>query len=176
MRASLLLAAACVAACSLTASVTYAGDGVSDYTMGGCDSCGSGCNTGRCHGCRLHLHRGLGCGHGCHGGCFLGRRYEGQDLQFNCGCQGSYNYPVPPQFTYHWPGSTYKLPLMTNYHSPWRFPPLKPYTEEVLVPQGAEYSVEPTLVPVSAYQDLQAPPVRDGQVEPMSSMIDRFFR
>jgi hypothetical protein len=48
---------------------------------------------------------------------------------FNCGCNGSYKFPVPPLYTYHWPG-LYSQQLMTDYHSPWRFPPLRPYTDE----------------------------------------------
>ena len=52
-----------------------------------------------------------------------------QQLGFNCGCNGSYKFPVPPLYTYHWPGM-YQQVLMTDYHSPWRFPPLKPYVDE----------------------------------------------
>ena len=46
--------------------------------------------------------------------------------QFNCGCRGSYKFPVPPQYTYHWPG-LYAQQTMTGYTSPWRFPPLEQY-------------------------------------------------
>jgi len=46
--------------------------------------------------------------------------------QFNCGCRGSYKFPVPPQYTYHWPGM-YAQQTMTEYTSPWRFPPLDQY-------------------------------------------------
>jgi hypothetical protein len=53
-----------------------------------------------------------------------------QEAGFNCGCNGSYKYPVPPLYTYHWPGM-YSAQLMTDYHSPWRFPPLKPYVDEI---------------------------------------------
>src|SRR6058998_1068015 len=52
--------------------------------------------------------------------------YEGRYPGFNCGCNGSYKFPVPPLYTYHWPGMWEQV-LMTDYHSPWRFPPLKPY-------------------------------------------------
>lgn len=58
-----------------------------------------------------------------------GSRYEGREPGFNCGCNGSYKFPVPPLYTYHWPGM-YSSQLMTDYHSPWRFPPLKPYVDE----------------------------------------------
>ncbi len=43
---------------------------------------------------------------------------------FNCSCRGSYKFPVPPQYTYHWPGM-YSQQTMTEYSSPFRFPPLK---------------------------------------------------
>ena len=43
---------------------------------------------------------------------------------FNCSCRGSYKFPVPPQYTYHWPGM-YSQQTMTQYNSPYRFPPLK---------------------------------------------------
>jgi hypothetical protein len=58
------------------------------------------------------------------------RNARNQELGFNCGCNGSYKFPVPPLYTYHWPGM-YQAVLMTDYHSPWRFPPLKPYVDEV---------------------------------------------
>jgi len=82
-----------------------------------------------------------GCGNGdpcaCgHGGCGLfghkcGCPIDGLSRWANCGCNGSYNYPVPPLYTYHWPGM-YKQVRMTDYHSPWRFPPLKRYEDEPL--------------------------------------------
>ncbi len=43
---------------------------------------------------------------------------------FNCSCRGSYKFPVPPQYTYHWPGM-YSQQTITEYASPYRFPPLK---------------------------------------------------
>jgi hypothetical protein len=81
-----------------------------------------------------------GCGHGCGGLCGglfghhrnRGSRYEGLEPGFNCGCNGSYKFPVPPLYTYHWPGM-WQHNLMTDYHSPWRFPPLKPYVDEAPV-------------------------------------------
>ena len=51
---------------------------------------------------------------------------------FNCNCNGSYKFPVPPLYTYHWPG-LYSMKRMTDYHSPWRFPAIKPYEEETPV-------------------------------------------
>jgi hypothetical protein len=96
-----------------------------DDSCSDCDSCDSaglpghrrGC---RCEGCRL----------------FSARRANNS---FNCTCNGSYKFPVPPLYTYHWPGM-YSEELMTNYRSPWRFPPLKPYVDE---PKG-EVSLEDT--------------------------------
>ncbi len=41
-----------------------------------------------------------------------------------CNCHGSYKFPVPPQYTYHWPGM-YSQQWMTEYNSPYRFPPLE---------------------------------------------------
>ena len=70
------------------------------------------------------------CNSGGHGHFGKHRQRRNQEASFNCGCQGSYKYPVPPLYTYHWPGM-YSAQLMTDYHSPWRFPPLKPYTDEV---------------------------------------------
>jgi hypothetical protein len=164
MRASFLLAAIVAAlAVAADAANARAEHAMTDYTLG----CDSGCGCGQRG---LHLRRhcgGHGCGHR--------NRYEGLDLGFNCGCQGSYNHPVPPQYTYHWPGSVYKLGLMTDYHSPWRFPPIKPYTDEVLVPQAGSDS-EATLQPVSAVEELSPPPQPTGRIEPMSSMMQRFFR
>lgn len=43
---------------------------------------------------------------------------------FNCSCSGSYNYPVPPLYTYHWPGM-YKQGTMVEYRSPYRYPMLR---------------------------------------------------
>jgi hypothetical protein len=86
--------------------------GPTGYTDGGyCDACDP-CACGR---------------HGHHCGLFGNRN---PDAGFNCGCNGSYKFPVPPLYTYHWPGM-YQQVLMTDYHSPWRFPPLKPYVDEV---------------------------------------------
>ena len=100
------------------------------YGAGGydpCDPCADGC-------------RGLFCRHR-----NRGPRYEGLESGFNCGCNGSYKFPVPPLYTYHWPGM-WSAQLMTDYHSPWRFPPLKPYVEEVPMPigmNGSGYSLSP---------------------------------
>jgi len=62
------------------------------------------------------------CRGGCCGSCCHRRIREAAD--FNCQCRGSYKYPVPPQYTYFWPGM-YSQRTMTEYISPWRFPSLK---------------------------------------------------
>jgi hypothetical protein len=67
------------------------------------------------------------------------------------------------------------LGLMTDYHSPWRFPPIKPYTDEVLTPQAARPS-SGVLQPVSAVEALLPPTTVPGKIEPMSSLMERYFR
>jgi hypothetical protein len=49
---------------------------------------------------------------------------KGAGGYFNCSCRGSYKFPVPPQYTYFWPGM-YSQQTMTEYSDPYRFPPLK---------------------------------------------------
>ena len=71
--------------------------------------CGSSC--GNCNTCRC----GICCRH---------RAYIASFGYFNCSCRGSYKFPVPPRYTYHWPGM-YSQQYMTEYASPYRFPPLE---------------------------------------------------
>ena len=80
-----------------------------------------------------------------------------QESWNNCNCNGSYKFPVPPLYTYHWPG-LYSAELMTDYHSPWRFPPLKPYTDEL--PSAGEGPPQPLtmVVPTSHHQTANAQP------------------
>ena len=54
--------------------------------------------------------------------------FDGQQRWYNCCCHGSYKFPVPPLYTYHWPGM-FAQRTMTQYQSPWRYPPLKPYRD-----------------------------------------------
>jgi hypothetical protein len=116
-----------------------------------------------------------GCGrHGC-GGLFgrhrnRGSRYEGMEAGFNCGCNGSYKFPVPPLYTYHWPGM-WQHNLMTDYHSPWRFPPLKPYVDEV---PSVEMGSMSTLGSWQTVSHL-APIVTGASAEP-ESMSSRMLR
>src|SRR5215471_3151265 len=156
MRKSWILAA--FAAACLMSGASFAMAGGPQQVAGGyeeCDECDD-CNDGHHH-CLFghHHHRS---------------NIEGLNRGFNCGCNGSYKFPVPPLYTYHWPGM-WSAQLMTDYHSPWRFPPLKPYTDEA-APQsmGVDDSVLTRIRPVSA---TVAAPVREqssftGQLELMS--------
>jgi len=119
-----------VCGCEAGAGGACYGGGASDP----CDPCGSGGLFGRRN---------------------RGPRFEGLEAGFNCGCNGSYKFPVPPLYTYHWPGM-WSAQLMTDYHSPWRFPPLKPYVDEVPVPIGMNGG-EQSLQPVSATFPVAAP-------------------
>jgi hypothetical protein len=115
-----------------------------------------------------------GCGKLCgHHGCCRNKKYiEGIERNFNCGCNGSYNYPVPPQYTYHWPGM-FKQKLMTDYHSAWRFPAIKPYIDEEAFDAYSEtYSInENNIETVSAHTPIISVR-RTGQVESMSSKFE----
>jgi len=104
-----------------------------------------------------------------------GNRFEGLEAHFSCGCNGSYKFPVPPLYTYHWPGM-YSAQLMTEYHSPWRFPPLKPYTDEVPpVEMGSRGGSLRSLRTVSASSAIELQPA--GQPESQSeSMSSRMLR
>jgi len=124
-----------VAAAALAAGAAARGaDGCAAAPTCGCAApaacgCDAGDACGGCGGCGGLLGN-LCCLGGHHGKHHKGPRYEGLEPGFNCGCNGSYKFPVPPLYTYHWPGM-WQAQLMTDYHSPWRFPPLKPYVDEV---------------------------------------------
>ncbi len=99
---------------------------------------------------------------------------------FNCCCGGSYKFPVPPQYTYHWPGM-YSQRYMSEYASPFRFPPLeqpKPRHSTLKGDAVAELAAEPapirltTTGPVRAKAGTSRPPTRP---EPMSSRIKRKY-
>jgi hypothetical protein len=97
-------------------------NGVSS-SNGYCWGCAAACcprTRGACGG-PADCQRGF-CGHGC------GHRLTAKKAAvgcFNCQCRGSYKFPVPPQYTYHWPGM-YAQQTMTEHNSPYRFPPLNP--------------------------------------------------
>ena len=109
-------------------------------------------------------------GDGCGNGRGRGPRYEGLDPYFNCGCNGSYKFPVPPLYTYHWPGM-YQHNLMTDYHSPWRFPPLKPYVDEVPPVEMGQTASLRSVRTASFTSAIEARPA--GQPESMSSRMLR---
>lgn len=122
-----LVTGICPAADPVSADVTYpdSGYGIAqvqdDPCASECTACtGSECGCGRCglRGCRAgHVNR------------------KAQIGYFNCNCRGSYKFPVPPQYTYFWPGM-YSQQTMTEYASPWRFPPLKPLPDDLAAKQS----------------------------------------
>lgn len=82
---------------------------------------------------------------------------------FNCACQGSYKYPVPPQSTYFWPGM-YSQQAMTAYVSPYRFPPLNLPADMLPPPAAPAVKTPPRLSRVHQASFLQMPemPVIDS--------------
>lgn len=58
-------------------------------------------------------------GQGCGMGSRRGPLSESFSKYYNCRYHGSYNYPVPPQFTYFWPG-IYKQKSIADYQSVYR--------------------------------------------------------
>ncbi len=154
-----------VKAPSCQAAAPSCGCNAGDPACGNCDGCGNGCGN-RC-GCGLF---GRKCGSG----------IDGLDRFANCVCNGSYNYPVPPLYTYHWPGM-YKQVRMTDYHSPWRFPPLKKYEDEPLPtiesPAPKSAAGPRLLRPVSHDVAPVAPAAGQRtwhtQIEPLSSRLSR---
>jgi hypothetical protein len=105
------------------------------------------------------------------------------DRHYNCKCNGSYKFPVPPLSTYHWPG-IYSHQTMTEYQSPWRFPPIKAYEEEKLEPRdprealpaknnNAQLNISDDVQQV----DFSAPSnSRPGESESMSSKLKKLSR
>ena len=113
------------------------------------------------------------CSEGCDDKCRRGRARRQSKWGYNCTCNGSYKFPVPPLSTYHWPGM-YSHRLMTDYHSPWRFPALKPYTDEE--PDRDLQSRLPTIRPIS--QTVEAAPrptKRKGGIESVSAKMRRYY-
>lgn len=112
-----------------------------------CDPCGGYGGHGRGHK-----------GHGHHHHVF-----EGQQAHFNCGCNGSYKFPVPPLYTYHWPGM-WSQQLMTDYQSPWRFPAIKPYVDEALPVEMGSDELSPREIHQASAEVFAAP----AAAEPIS--------
>lgn len=147
---------------------------------GAAGTCGAGWHGPR--GCSACAGGRLGCGRCGGGGCLACclRRGDYIDRWFNCGCDGSYKFPVPPLYTYHWPG-LYSQQLMTDYHSPWRFPPLRPYSDEGPIPPEEQLTTasEPSAGVRPASFDAAAPraaaaPRRHGRPS-MSDKLERFY-
>jgi hypothetical protein len=113
-----------------------------------CGKCGDGCATGG-HGCTDR---------GCRR-CKHHQLYDGQEPWANCGCNGSYNYPVPPLYTYHWRGMASQR-LMTNYQSPYRFPAIKPFEDEDTADDTAEREPVPSYRNAAHRNAPQQPPRR----------------
>lgn len=156
-------------------------------TAGESSGCGSGACGGQCGNC------GSQCG-ACGGRCgkqkgkllCLLRGLQNEENWFNCECNGSYKFPVPPLFTYHWPG-LYSQQLMTDYHSPWRFLPIKPYEDEDpldLDPSAGASHRQSHLHPVAQRTRREISPIQSTSepasvgfrgVEPVSAKIRRRY-
>lgn len=136
-----------------------------DYTNDTCNACGECCGDECCGGqCKLReKHRA---------------KKQGRNSEWlwdSCNCNGSYKFPVPPLYTYHWPG-LYAQRLMTDYHSPWRFPAISPYADEE---PGDELSSTPTQVRQVSHTPSphqRAAKSWPGGVEPVSAKMQRFYR
>lgn len=129
---------------SAPASSAESGLSPAPPTAGSSVELSSVCPACDCHG---HIHQG----------CLA--RYMSAIGGFNCTCRGSYKFPVPPQYTYHWPG-LYSQQLMTAYNSPYRYPALK--LPPWMSPQGqasAVPGVKP-LTPSPAEAKPELEPVR----------------
>lgn len=111
---------------------------------------------------------------------------EGRSDYYNCGCNGSYKYPVPPLYTYHWRGQ-FSAQLMTDYHSPWRFPPLRPYVDEEVpgTPVPGTIPAEPAPLnglgespfrPASYVAPVIRPALPESGFTEMSQAMDRLYR
>jgi len=137
-----------------SASLGDEGNPFVDEPVSSSASDGCGCDCDGCGG-------GKGCrhGHGC------GKRNA--NAWFNCNCNGSYKFPVPPLYTYHWPG-LYSLRRMTDYQSPWRFPAIKPYEDETPVR-------DLTLRPEFRQASLSAS-IRSAGEESVSSKMARHYQ
>ncbi len=85
----------------------------------------------------------------------------------NCGCRGSYKFPVPPRFTYYWPGM-YAQQSMTGYWSPYRYPALKlpPWMHRPEKAGGDDWRPMPQ--PASP-QPLESPSDNNPELAPLPS-------
>ena len=72
----------------------------------------------------------------------------------------------------------YSHERMTDYHSPWRFPPIKPWTEEAPYQRVTGIDGEETLVSAEGtiVSDVVSVTRRSAQPELMSSRLERLSR
>ena len=125
-------------------------------------------NQGDCGCDECKKHGGLGGGRGGRGGS------QRQSVDWgNCNCNGSYKFPVPPLYTYQWPGR-YSQQLMTDYQSPWRFPPLRPYVDEPVRGMNT-HSVTPTSAEEELAYGLPETAARTSAPESLSAKIERYY-
>lgn len=90
-------------------------------------------------------------------------KYAAAQACFNCACQGSYKFPVPPQSTYFWPGM-YSQKTAVDYNMPYRYPMLElPRWDE---PGSTDHP--PVMKPVLQQTSLELPAVErpEPQAEP----------
>jgi hypothetical protein len=146
--ADLLAGPSLCTSCADQSEIVACECGCSDSSECGssCGDCGSSCG-------------GCGCGI-----CCRHRAYIASFGYFNCSCRGSYKFPVPPQYTYHWPGM-YSQQYMTEYTSPYRFPPLE--LPKFLPQEKAKIAVEPVIQSTST--DLRA--VNPARLMPLPNRL-----
>jgi len=152
---SSLVAAGALLVAGGLASAGEAGGKISHQKAGSVQKGGHGCSI--CGG-GLFGGNGLFGGRGGAGG--MAGRFAGN---YNCSCNGTYKWPVPPLYTYFWPGM-HSHQLMTDYHTPWRFPPIKPYTPEPNAPApyvhpDGRNDVAPPVTPAAPARS----PIREAQ-------------
>jgi len=101
---------------------------------------------------------------------------------FNCRCRGSYKFPVPPQYTYHWPGM-YAQRTMTEYNSPYRFPPLKipptaeaePKADQQVGPPARQARFPVRQTSQAEHVRPERPAARSATAESLSQKIKRHY-
>jgi hypothetical protein len=131
-----------------SSSCTSCGD-QSEVGIGGCSGasdCGTSCG-GTCSQCRHQA-------------------YIASFGYFNCACRGSYKFPVPPQYTYHWPGM-YSQQCMTEYTSPYRFPPLE--LPSFIPQESGPATVKPIVLNTSTGLTAVNPGVNPAKTVPLTA-------
>lgn len=144
---------------------------------GCCEQCGSHEGCGHCQTaatCRTCRQPACVCRAKAHLACLhCGRRRIAAAANFNCSCQGSYKFPVPRQYTYHWPGM-YSQQQMTAYSSPYRFPPLElPPGFGPAQPRGGQLASDSLIRPTSAVTPAAPASVQQPRFERTSEKLKR---